>query len=165
VINEILHSYSLSLDFLRRLVADVPDASFTAQANGAVNHPAWIIGHIVYSMQAIGGEIGLAPWLPSDWEQMFGTGSTPLASRDSYPSKDSLLNMLASAEQRIKNRLISLGEKAMAEPLPDVRHRDTFPTVGHAVLHILTSHTCVDIGHLIVWRRALCFGTLVQSFT
>lgn len=165
MIDEILRSYSLSLDFLRRLVADAPDESFAAQAHGAVNHPAWIIGHIIHSMQAIGGEIGLAPWLPTDWEHMFGTGSTPVASRDSYPNKDSLLDMLASAEERIKSRLSSIGEKGLAEPLPDVRYRDTFPTVGHAVLHILTSHTSVHIGQLTVWRRALGYGPLDQSFT
>jgi hypothetical protein len=43
----------------------------------------------------------------------------------------------------------------LAQPLPDVRFRDQFPTVGHAVLHILAAHTALHIGQVIVWRRAM----------
>jgi hypothetical protein len=164
VIDEILRSYSLSLDFLRGLVADIPDDLFTAQAHGAVNHPCWVVGHLTYSMQAIGGEIGLAPWLPGDWEQKFGTGSMPIASCGSYPSKETLLHILDEAAARIESRLNAVGEKGLAEPLPDVRHREVFPTVGHAVLHILTAHASVHIGQLTVWRRVMGFGPLNDSF-
>ena len=91
MIAAILSSYSLSQNYLRDLVADVTDDMFTDQRAGAVNHPAWIIGHLIHSAEAIGGEIGLAPWLPVDWATGFGTGSLPVADRHMYPSKDSLL--------------------------------------------------------------------------
>ena len=40
-------------------------------------------------------------------------------------------------------------------PLPDKRFRDTFPTLGHAVLHILAGHVAVHVGQLGAWRRAM----------
>ncbi|MGH7138811.1 MAG: DinB family protein, partial [Pirellulales bacterium] len=63
MIAEVLNSFSLTLSYLRRLMADVPDESLARQPNGAPNHPAWVMGHLVHSCEALGGEIGLAPWL------------------------------------------------------------------------------------------------------
>jgi hypothetical protein len=164
VIGAILKSYSLSLSYLRQLVDDVPDDMFTAQLAGAINHPAWVTGHLIYSAEAIGGEIGLTPWLPSDWAARFGTGSIPVSDRQAYPSKDILLGSLTDAEQRIRNRLMRIGDDGMMEPLPDVRHRESFPTIGHAVLHILTTHAAIHIGQLTVWRRVLGYGPLEKPF-
>jgi hypothetical protein len=160
VIAVILNSYLLLLSWLRQLVADVPDDMFTAQRAGAVNHPAWVIGHLIYSAEAIGGEIGLAPWLPADWASRFGTGSVPTADRQTYPNKASLLDSLSDAEVRLRDRLLSIGDDGMMEPLPDIGHRESFPTIGHAVLHILTSHAALHIGQLTVWRRVMGYGPL-----
>ena len=158
MIPEITRSYSLALDYLRRLVADVPDERFSEQPANIANHPAWTIGHLIHSAQAIAGEMGLPEWLPDDWSARFGTGSNPTSDRENYPAKSTLLESLADAEHRVLHRLSTLGESALAQPLPDVRHRATFPTLGHAVLHILTVHTALHVGQLTVWRRAAGFG-------
>ena len=152
------------LEYLRRLVADVPDEIMTRQAHHVVNHPSWVIGHLTYSCQAIGGEMGLDPWLPEHWETDFGAGSTPTDELARYPKKAALLAALADAQQRIVSRLKSIGESALEEPLPHERHRPVFPTLGHAVTHILTSHAAVHVGQLTVWRRAVGLGPLAKSF-
>ncbi|MEO2013872.1 MAG: DinB family protein, partial [Fuerstiella sp.] len=84
MINEILNSYDLHLEHLRGLVADLDGDQLVCQPNNVPNHPAWTIGHLVYSCQAIGGELGVEPWLPEDWETRFGTGSTPTADAAAY---------------------------------------------------------------------------------
>jgi hypothetical protein len=164
MIAEITNSYSLALDYLRRLVADVPEEMWARQAGGVVNHPAWVVGHLVYSAQAIGGEMGLAPWLAADWADRFGTGSVPLPERERYPSSADLLAARAEAQRRVLGRLAELGEAALAAPLPDARHRATFPTLGHAVLHILTVHAAVHVGQVTAWRRAVGLGALEGEF-
>jgi hypothetical protein len=162
MIAETLNSFDLTVDYLVRLVADVPDEMMTRQAQGVVNHPAWTIGHLIYSAQAIGGELGLAAWLPANWQQRFGTGSTPQSS--GYETKAELLSMLADARRRLRERLNEVGETALAQPLPDVRYRDTFPTLGHAVVHILAAHWASHVGQLIVWRRAVGLAPLGKVF-
>src|SRR5687768_9545859 len=138
MIPEILRGYARTLDHLRRLVADVPDADLARQPAGVVNHPAWVIGHLTHSCQAIGEELGLAAWLPADWESRFGTGSTPVGRRGAYPSKDELLAALADGQRRVEDGLRALGEDGLARPLPDARYRAAFPTIGDAALHVLT---------------------------
>jgi hypothetical protein len=154
VVNEVLNSYGLNVAHLIRLVNDVPDEDFVRQPGALTNHPAWNIGHLIFSCQALGGELALAPWLPPAWESNFGTGSIPSSDRSAYPSKTELLTALEDAKQRIAGRLTVLGDAGMGAMLPDERHRAVFPTVGHAVVHILVGHFAVHVGQLSAWRRA-----------
>ena len=155
MIAEIVNSYSLNLDFLRRLVADLSDEQMTAQPNGVTNHPAWTIGHLVYSCEAIGGEIGLTAWLSEEWNVLFRTGSEPVENPNLYPAKSALLKAIDDGQRRVTTALAAMSERDMAAPLPDERHRGTFPTVGHAVIHILSAHTAFHVGQVAVWRRAM----------
>jgi uncharacterized damage-inducible protein DinB len=164
MIDEIVRSFSRTLEYLRRLLADVPDELLTFQPGGVMNHPAWVIGHLTHSFQAIGSELGITRWLPVNWEQQFGTGSVPVEIRDAYPCKDELLNALADGQLRVVKRLHQIGEEGLGEPLPDDRYRDMFPTLGHAVLHILTSHVAVHVGQVTVWRRAAGLEPLPEPF-
>jgi hypothetical protein len=154
VIGEILHAYALNPGDLSRLVADLGERQMVAQAAGMRNHPAWTIGHLIDSAKAIGGELGLAPWLPDDWGRRFGTGSIPVPVVSVYPGKTALLNLLDDGQVRLADALNRLGEVRLAEALPGVRYRDRLPTLGHAVLRILASHTALHVGQVVVWRRA-----------
>ncbi len=164
MVDEVLNSYRLTLGYLKRLIADVPDPDLTRQPIGVVNHPAWVIGHLTYSCQALGGELELPTWLPAEWEPRFGTGSIPISDRSAYPSKADLLTALADGEARVSNRLANLGDAGMSTALPDERHRSTFPTVGHAVVHILAGHAAVHVGQVSVWRRAAGYKTQSAIF-
>ncbi|HZZ27343.1 MAG TPA: DinB family protein [Pirellulales bacterium] len=164
MIPEILNSNAMTLDFLRRLVDDVPDELMTKQPPGVVNHPAWVLGHLVYSLEAIGGEMGLSSWLPADWQPRFGTGSIPSDHREAYPSKESLLAALADCQHRITKQFAVLGEHGLQHALPDEKHRAFFPTIGHAVLHILTAHAALHVGQITIWRRAVGLEPLHKFF-
>ena len=90
----VLHSFSYCLDFLREQVADIDPPNMVAQPNGIVNHPAWVIGHLTFSCQALGGEIGMPEWLPNSWPDLFGTGSVPVADATLYEPKDQAIALL-----------------------------------------------------------------------
>jgi hypothetical protein len=164
MISEIICSYSCTLDYLRQLVTDVSDELLIRQTSWVVNHPAWVIGHLVYSCEAIGGEMGMNPWLPSDWAKRFGTGSAPVEGKENYPSKQELLDALPDGQRRVTDRLIVLGEQGLSAPLPDEQYRAIFPTIGHAVLHILTVHAAIHVGQVTVWRRAMGLKSLSKTF-
>ena len=164
MIDEILNSNRLIFDYLRRLVADVPDGDLARQPNGVANHPAWVIGHLTCSCQGIGGELGLEAWLPEPWQGLFNTASAPTSDRSAYSSKTELLAALADGQVRLSERLTALGDAAMSGPLPDERYRTLFPTLDHAVLHILTGHAAVHVGQVSVWRRAAGYQPLSEIF-
>jgi hypothetical protein len=134
------------------------------QPGGVVNHPAWVIGHLTYSCQAIGEELGLAPWLPADWASRFGIGSVPVETRATYPPKGELLAALADGQRRVEEGLVILGEERIRRPLPDERYRATFPTIGDAALRVLTAHAAMHVGQVSAWRRAAGFPVLRDAF-
>ncbi len=154
MIDEILNSFEFNLREIRFLVADIDSAQIHAQPVLGMNPPCWQLGHIVFSLQAIGGEMGIPPWLDEKWLECFGQGSTLLEDPAGYPPKSQLLAALDAAAQRIRSRLEHMDETVLAGPLPDTRFRDTFPTLGHAVLHILIGHLANHAGQLRAWRRA-----------
>lgn len=155
MLTELQRSFALNLEHATRLLEGLTDQQMVAQPLPDMNHPAWIVGHLTYSLQSIGGEIGLATWLPPEWSMLFGTGSVHSTDPGRYPSKTELLERFTDARQRISDRLAQMTEGDLNQPLPDERHRDVFPTVGTALLHILTVHAATHIGQLSAWRRAM----------
>jgi hypothetical protein len=152
---EIINSYTRCLDELRRMVSDLSKDQMVAQPDNLPNHPAWTIGHLIYSAQAIGGEMGLQPWMKPDWEISFKSGSKPVSDAAKYPKLGELIDALDDAQNRLVRRLSAMTDADLAEPLPDERYRHIFPSVGHAVLHILTVHAAYHVGQVAAWRLAM----------
>ena len=160
----VLHSFAYALDFLREQVADVAEADMVAQPNGIMNHPAWVIGHLTHSCELLGGVIGVAAWLPSDWAGRFGTGSMPIADKDAYETKDRALAILRDAQSRITRAVEALDDARLDEPFPDPSYFEVFPTVRHALTQVLVGHTANHVGQLTVWRRAMGLPPMARGF-
>jgi len=155
VIREVLNSYSICLHQVRHLVSDLTDEQLVCQTPSCKNHAAWTIGHLVYSAQTIGAEVHIKDWLSPDWLELFATGTTPVPNVGVYPKKQELLDALEEARQRLAVRLGMLKKTDLSRALGDRRYREIFPTLGHAVLHVLTVHASIHLGQLTVWRKAI----------
>jgi uncharacterized damage-inducible protein DinB len=156
MITELVGSFDRSLAFIRGLIADVSDEEMVLQPPGAPNHAAWTLGHVIHSCQAIAAELGVEPWLPGDWEARFGFGSAPAAAADSEVSrKAALLASLADASNRLREALLATDESRLKDPLPDASTREILPTLGDAVLQVVSAHTAFHAGQLAAWRRAI----------
>jgi uncharacterized damage-inducible protein DinB len=155
MVPELVGCFERTLAFMRDSVADLSDEDMVLQPPGVPNHAAWTLGHIIYSCQAMAGELGVEPWLPGDWESQFGYGSSPTAVITQYPRKAALLPALEDASRHLRTALQATNETALAEPLPDETVRGMLPTKGHAILQIVAAHTAYHAGQLAVWRRAI----------
>lgn len=162
--SQILVGYELVTNYALRLVEDLSEPDFFHQPAGVTNHPAWLLGHLCFSFQAIGGEIGVAPWLPEDWGQTFGTGSSPSSNAANYPSGASLVETFANASEKISRAIEAMTDEALLAPLPDEGYRQTLPTVAHALTHILIGHASVHVGQLTVWRAANKLPRVAEHF-
>jgi len=151
----LLNSFTMNLEHARRLLDDLDDEQMTLRPAEGVNHPAWIAGHIALSFQMIGGELGLRPWLPAEWTELFETGSTPVTQRTVYPDKARLLAALDEGRERLSSALANMTDADLDGPLPDEKCRHVFPMIGSAVLHILTVHAATHLGQLSAWRRMM----------
>ena len=160
----IIANFQYSLNFLKELVDDLSEDQMVSQTELIKNHPAWVIGHLTFSCQAIGGELGIDRWLPADWGKRFGMGSAPVDDVRAYEGKDTLLSILADAESRIISAVESLTPEQLAQPLPDENYRDLLPTTHHAIGQILIAHTAYHIGQTTLWRRAFGLSKMTNPF-
>jgi uncharacterized damage-inducible protein DinB len=156
MIPELIGCFDRSLAYIRGLVADLSDEEMVQQPPGAPNHAAWTLGHLIHSCQAIAAELGIAPWLPDDWEGRFGYGSAPSAAAESGGCcKAALLVCLADASDRVRAVLLATDERMLKDPLPDQKAREILPTLGDALLQVVVAHTAFHAGQLAAWRRAI----------
>ncbi len=159
-----LRSFEYSVGFLRELVGDVPDERWTEMPAGLANHAAWVVGHLAYSCQAIGGEIGMEPWLEDDRKSLFGTGSVPLRERDHYPASGLLIGELDDGVRRVVERVRRDWSAISRQDLPDVRYRAMLPTIGDAVLQVLVAHIAYHVGQTMLWRKAMQMPPLTRFY-
>jgi hypothetical protein len=121
MIAELLRSLAMNMEYAHRLLADVGESQMTAQPVVGMNHAAWIAGHLAYSFQMIGGELGLKPWLPSRWAELFGTGSDPQTVTDDYPKREDLFAALEEGQRRLSEALTAMSDTDLNRALPDER--------------------------------------------
>ncbi|MEO1527370.1 MAG: DinB family protein, partial [Planctomycetota bacterium] len=150
-----LQSFQYSLAYLCEQVEDIDAAEMVRRPKGITIHPAWIIGHLTFSCQAIGGEFGLSPWLPDEWAGKFGGGSTPVENEAEYPGKRESLSMLDDARTRVVQAVGELSETQFDQALPDETFRAVLPTVRHAITQVLVGHTAYHVGQVSLWRAAM----------
>lgn len=160
----VLHSFAYCMDYLREQVTDVVETDMARQPNGISNHPAWVIGHITYACELLGGAIGVSRWLPRDWATRFATGSVPSADQNLYGSKAELLAALDEAQSRMTKAVEQLTDDQLDAPFPVESYRDVFPTIRHALTQVLIGHTANHIGQVSVWRRAMGLPPMSRSF-
>jgi hypothetical protein len=109
MISELVSSFQRSLAFMRELVVDLSDEEMVLQPPGVPNRAVWTLVPVVYSCQAIVGKLGVAPWLPDDWESRFGHGSSPDTAPASLgSSKAAMLATRADAGNRLRAVLLAI---------------------------------------------------------
>jgi hypothetical protein len=129
-----------------------------------MNHPSWVLGHLTFACQLLGGVIGLSEWLPDDWAARFGPGSVPVADVSRYEAKDDALAIMGEAQFRITRAVEQLGDTILDQPFPDESYREVFPTVRHALTQVLGGHTGYHIGQIAMWRKAMGLPPVGRSF-
>jgi hypothetical protein len=151
MVTKIVHIFEATVKFVEQSVADLSEQQMIKQPKGVPNHGKWTLGHIIFSCQGIAIELDVEPWLPGDWELVYGYGSTPLPDSQQYPKKSELLTMLSDAKSRLCQTLLTLNESTLEKSLPD----EMFSTMGHLLLQVVIAHTAYHAGQLAIWRRAI----------
>jgi hypothetical protein len=154
MLDHVIRASEGNLDYARRLVGDVPEDQMAAQPAPGMNHAAWVLGHLAYVFDSMIGVWGEKPTMSPEWKELFNVPSKPQADRAKYPSKAELLDAYEKAYRRIVERVKRATPAELDAEFPNPKLRPLLPTVGVAMVHILTSHQGQHLGQLSAWRRA-----------
>jgi DinB superfamily len=152
--------YNFNLFYAQRLVADVADEDFCLQPleDRPLNHPAFLIGHLAWANDNGIKLVGGVPVL-TGLKELWGTGATPSDDRSRYPSKTDIVKTLEVSHARLAEAVTKASKSYFKAAAPE-NMRAKFPTNGHILLGLMTSHYAVHLGQLSAWRRAMGYPSV-----
>lgn len=135
------------------LVNDLDDSQMAEQAIANINHPAWILGHLV-----VGGEfaiklLGERMSIDAEWMKTFGPGSQVVADRTKYPSKNTLLAKFDAMHDRVDTLIANVIPEFLQQEQPGPILKAELPLMGDMICHLITTHPSTHLGQLSMWRR------------
>ena len=159
MLDPLLDLYDKNLAYARRLVADVPAERWAEQPAEAVNHPAWVLGHLTITSDRVAGKmlLGLDAQVPDKWSELFGPSSTPGSDVKQYPPGEELTTALRGIHGHIAGALRELDADKLNAPPASEKFAERFPTLAHGLTHVLIAHENLHLGQLSAWRRTLGF--------
>jgi uncharacterized damage-inducible protein DinB len=153
--DDVLRAAQVNLDYARKLVTDIPDENMSEQPKPGMNHAAWVIGHLTFVADSMARVFDLPFTMPKEWVELFNLASKPIAERAKYPSKAALMEAYEKAYARLIEAVRGASDESLAREFPNPKLRETLPTVGVAMVHVLCSHHGLHLGQLSAWRRAM----------
>jgi hypothetical protein len=152
--------YDFNFFYAQRVIADLAEEDLCKQPVQGVtmNHAAFLIGHLAWANDNGVKLIGGTPVL-GGFKELWGTGATPSPERSLYPSKADLLRTLEVSHARLAEAASKASKGQWKAPAPETM-RAKFPTIGHILLGLMTSHYAVHLGQLSAWRRAMGFASV-----
>ncbi len=154
MLDHVLRAAAGNINYARRLVSDIPEDKMAAQPAPGMNHAAWVLGHLAYVFDSMTAVWGQQPTMTPEWKQLFNVPSKPQPEREKYPSKADLWDAYEKNYQRIVDLVKAASPEDLDREFPNPKLRPLLPTVGVAMVHILTSHQGQHLGQLSAWRRA-----------
>jgi hypothetical protein len=93
---------------------------------------------------------------PTEWHEMFGLGSTPRSMTAPFPAKTDLVKMFQSSHSRLLDAANRVPAELLASKhnLPIDTLQNYLPTVQDALSYLMTTQLAMDIGQMILLRRA-----------
>ena len=158
MIQHLLFVYGMNLRRAELLVDDLTDEQMVAQPSGVINHPAWTLGHLGVTSDALAGMLGLPSTFPDTWKEACRMGSIPSGNAADFPGKVELLEQLRAQHERVSEAMAAVDAERLQQPTPP-RLRERFPTVGDFAAALMTMHEGHHLGQVAAWRRAMGLGS------
>lgn len=140
--------------YLKNLLRDWDESQWTTAVAGAVNPPAFVVGHLAMSLDLALSLLGRPGVCPPEWHSNFGPEADPAKVAIPFPSKQDYLAIMERAIEAIAVAAKSPDSAAMAAPQSFKFFVNTpIKTVGDCVALLMTTHFSLHIGQLSVMRR------------
>ena len=84
-------SWEMLREWIGKSIEDMTEEELLYQPADKRNHAWWLYGHIVLSTDLAHYMIDTPALIPGEWARLFGMGTSPSQTGESYPSKEELI--------------------------------------------------------------------------
>ena len=152
MVDALVLGWDKNLDYVKRLVAEIPADRMVYQPAANVNHPAWILSHLNIYHVPMAGMLRGTPF-EDPKNHKFGMTSKPQSDASVYLSKAQLLADFERGHEDVKQALLTAGQAGLEAATPLERWRGPYPKVGIILNYLMILHESTHIGQLSAWRR------------
>lgn len=150
-----VYSWDNQLRYALALVDDLTDEQFVTRPGGAMNHPAWILGHVSLYHPAAVALLAGKPFDDPKNDDLFGfAGRGPIDDIAPYGSKRAIVQRFAEGHEQVAQSLLAAPSSAFTQKPSLERWAAMYPTVEFMLPDLLLFHESMHIGQISAWRRA-----------
>ncbi len=154
----------IGLGYADMLLQGVSAEQFARKPEGIdTNSPAFIFGHLAIYPDKVLERIGRADLAKPNEQfiKLFEAGEPCLDDPNAYPSMDEIMGFFRERHAVLLETLAETDPEVFEKPNPNEEARDRFPTLGHIITFLLTSHIMMHMGQLSAWRRCVGLGPVL----
>lgn len=154
-IASVVYAWDNQLAYAQALVADLTDQQMIARPGGAMNHPAWIFGHLGAYHPIIVDLLYGAPVTDAKDDPLYGfAGHGPLDQLEPYGTKQSIIDRFSAGHEKVALALLEAKPADLARKPSLERWAAKYPTVEFMLPDLMLHHESLHIGQVSIWRRA-----------
>lgn len=154
-VESFVYSWDNQLRYALALLDDLTDEQFVTRPGGAMNHPAWILGHASLYHPAAVALLAGKPFDDPKTNDLFGfAGRGPVDDIAPYGSKRAMVERFAEGHEQVAQALLNASAGAFTQKPSLERWAVMYPTVEFMLPDLLLFHESMHIGQISIWRRA-----------
>lgn len=143
------------LNYLKKLVANIPDDRLYEKQLDGYNSAGWILGHIYVEADDVLNFLNI-PYEQNDlWKSLFYNTAGRLQSLDNVPEKGELVEKLYERYDQLIDVYENLSTEQRSAPHPSKMVKDILPNVDAWFAHHITTHISIHCGNLVVWKKMI----------
>jgi hypothetical protein len=151
----LIYGWDNQLNTAQALLADLTDEHMVLRPGKAMNHPAWILGHVSIYHPVVVDLLAGRPLVDVKDDRLYGfQGQGPVDDLSVYGTRDSIVQRFVDGHEQVAQALLAAKPQAFQQKPTLERWAKTYPTVEFMLPDLLLTHESHHIGQISIWRRA-----------
>lgn len=140
---------------MNKVIEGLTPEQWIHQACDGVNHALWNVGHIASSeksfLESAGGS---TTSVPDSYGALFGMGSQPSSSMDTYPSPAEVVKVFNNVREEFVEHMKGFSGEQLVVAVSNEHFQELAPTVVQ-LINFMVLHEATHIGQILVARKSL----------
>ena len=147
--------YNFQLDYLFKLVNNVPNERLYEKQLEGFNSAGWILGHIYVEAEDLLIHLNMQFDKKDEWNSLFRNTTGKIEHLDNLPTKEELIKGIKSRYNYLLKTYQNLTPQERKSNHPSTLIKKALPDLDSWFAHHLTTHISIHCGNLVVWKKLI----------
>lgn len=145
--------YNFQLNYLEKLVHNIPEERLYEKQLEGFNSAGWILGHIFVEAEDLLNFLEIPYEQNETWTALFRNTTGKIKDLENVPTKAEMLDKIRTRYDALLDVYLSLSEEQRNADHPSTLIKDMLPNMDAWFAHHLTTHISIHCGNLVVWKK------------